>query len=146
MCFEHYFDPYSPQALNRTGWFESVEGQECNSNVQRIMNNRYHCLISHDVPIHDITIFSSAQRFHGCYSLRMGPRTLSWVRRTVWFICTARLNHFTHVHFPQLVPIPVQECPCGRHHGHNCQMHYPRHLRVSSQQVGFFSLIFFFNF
>jgi len=50
----------SLRALNRTGWFESVEGQECNSNVQRIMNNR------------------------------MGPRTLSWVRRTVWFICTAR--------------------------------------------------------
>ena len=29
------------QALNRTGWFESVEGQECNSNVQRFMNSRY---------------------------------------------------------------------------------------------------------
>ena len=29
------------QALNRTGWFESVEGQECNSNVQRFMNSKY---------------------------------------------------------------------------------------------------------
>jgi len=50
----------SLRALNRTGWFESVEGQECNSNVQRFMNSR------------------------------MSPRTLAVVRKIVWFICTAR--------------------------------------------------------
>jgi len=50
----------SLRALNRTGWFESVEGQDCNSNVQRFMNSK------------------------------MSPGTLAVVRKSVWFICTAR--------------------------------------------------------
>jgi len=50
----------SLRALNRTGWFESVEGQESNSNIQRMMNSR------------------------------MRPSTLNVVRKIVWFICTAR--------------------------------------------------------
>ena len=75
------------QALNRTSWFESVEGQECNSHIQRIMNSRYFFL-------------AKDNRLKSYYIWRMSPTALAWVRKTVWFICTARFNHFTHVHFP----------------------------------------------